>query len=186
MNENKPRVLSSSERKIRVVEQLGMPPGTAANRLRKLVLFNQLQKHRENICVRCDGTIETSDDLSIEHIKPWENRDSDLFWDLDNIAFSHRKCNVVHVNHGGGSRKVIAPEGQSWCFYCRTFKLVEQFTVHSMRWNGVSEECRDCKSKRNALRDRRKVSRFSDIGSPGACQASGEGSISLKPLQFLH
>jgi hypothetical protein len=147
----------SNDRKERVVQQLGMPPGTAANRLRKLVLFNQLKKHGENICVRCDDVIETPDELSIEHVRPWENRDPNLFWDLENIAFSHRACNVVHVSHGASYRKVVAPEGQAWCFYCESFKSIKEFNQHSVRWNGLSEECKSCKSKRNALRDRRAV-----------------------------
>lgn len=72
---------------------LGMPSGTACNRLRKLVLFRQLQKHKENICVRCNKEIEKVEDLSIEHIKPWEGISAELFWNLDNVAFSHLSCN---------------------------------------------------------------------------------------------
>lgn len=37
----------------------------------------------------------SADDWSIEHIEPWIGVDPDLFWDLDNITFSHKKCNVV-------------------------------------------------------------------------------------------
>lgn len=48
-------------------EQLGMPFGTATNRLRKLVLFDILQRHSENICFHCGGKILTADNLSMEH-----------------------------------------------------------------------------------------------------------------------
>lgn len=77
-------------------EQLGMPYGTACNRLRKMVLFNLLIKHGENMCYRCGRSIEDVKDLSIEHKKHWLDRDVALFWDLDNIAFSHLSCNSKH------------------------------------------------------------------------------------------
>ena len=49
---------------------LGMPHGTAANRLRKMVMFHLLQKHGENICFQCGEKIATADELSIEHKQP--------------------------------------------------------------------------------------------------------------------
>lgn len=76
--------------------QLGMPIGTAANRLRKMVLFDVLQRHGENMCVRCGAGIESVDDLSIEHLKSWLYGDTALFWSMDNIAFSHLSCNAGH------------------------------------------------------------------------------------------
>lgn len=78
---------------IRRAEQLGMPYGTATGRLRKMILFDLLKRHNENICFKCGESIQKIEDLSIEHKQPWENRDTALFWDLDNIAFSHIHCN---------------------------------------------------------------------------------------------
>lgn len=81
---------------------LGMPHGTAVNRLRKNILFHLLKKHGENICFKCGKEIETADTLSIEHKEPWQsNLSSQLFWDLENIAFSHMFCNRPHRNTGG-------------------------------------------------------------------------------------
>jgi hypothetical protein len=81
--------------------QLGMPRGTAANRLRKMVLFDVLKRHNENICVRCKKSIEAVEELSIEHVKPWEGADTALFWDLQNIAFSHLSCNCSSTRRVG-------------------------------------------------------------------------------------
>jgi len=75
-------------------EQLGMPFGTANARLRKQILFHLLQKLGEDVCFQCGEKIESVDDLSIEHKKAWLDESVDLFWDLDNIAFSHLKCNI--------------------------------------------------------------------------------------------
>uniref|UniRef100_A0A6M3L0M9 Putative HNH homing endonuclease n=1 Tax=viral metagenome TaxID=1070528 RepID=A0A6M3L0M9_9ZZZZ len=76
-------------------KQLGMPFGTASGKLRKMVLFELLQKHDENYCYRCGEIIENCDDLSIEHKKAWLHNDVRLFWDLTNIAFSHLNCNIL-------------------------------------------------------------------------------------------
>lgn len=74
-------------------KQLGMPTGTATNRLRKMILFHLLKKHNENFCFQCTKEIKTIEELSIEHKKPWLHEDVDLFWDMNNIAFSHLSCN---------------------------------------------------------------------------------------------
>lgn len=81
-----------------IAQQLGMSLGTASGRLRKMLLFRQLKKHNENVCSRCKKVIEVIEDLSVEHIKPWENRSADLYWDLDNVAFSHNRCNVAFAH----------------------------------------------------------------------------------------
>lgn len=82
--------MNSNERK---TETLGMPHGTATNRLRKNILFHLLKKHGENYCFKCSELIEEVEDLSIEHKKPWQGVSAELFWDLENIAFSHLHCN---------------------------------------------------------------------------------------------
>lgn len=126
----------------KAVETLGMPHGTAANRLRKMLLFRQLKKHNENVCVRCSEEIETVDELSVEHIKPWEGISAELFWDLDNVAFSHMKCNRPHVRRGGIGKK--GPEGTAWCTSCSQFLPIKNFYVSPNRWSGYSNQCKRC------------------------------------------
>lgn len=75
---------------------LGMSHGTACSKLRKMILFEVLKRHNENVCVRCQKPIFSADELSIEHLKPWEGISAELFWSLDNIAFSHMACNRPH------------------------------------------------------------------------------------------
>ena len=74
--------------------QLGMPFGTANGKLRKMILFALIKKYGEDNCYRCKTKIEELQDFSIEHKKAWLNIDVNLFWDLNNITFSHLKCNV--------------------------------------------------------------------------------------------
>lgn len=77
-------------------EQLGMPFGTASARLRKLILFNLLQRLGEDICFHCNNKIDKVEELSIEHKEAWLNVSPDLFWDLNNISFSHLSCNSAN------------------------------------------------------------------------------------------
>ena len=72
-------------------KQLGMPHGTAQARLRKKILFSLVKISDLDTCFQCEQPIANIDNLSIEHIIPWLNSDDPvgLFFDLNNIAFSH-------------------------------------------------------------------------------------------------
>lgn len=76
---------------------LEMNYGTATHQLKKLILFDLLKQTNKNICFQCNKEIENINDLSIEHKKPWLNSETpkELFWDLNNIGFSHLKCNIL-------------------------------------------------------------------------------------------
>ena len=124
---------------------LGMPHGTASYRLRKMIFFELLRKYNENVCFRCAGKIETAEDLSVEHKQPWEGVSVELFWSLDNIAFSHRHCNLPHHYRGGGARRrKIGPEGTAWCRRCKEFRPVAEFSRNRTRWNGLQSWCNKC------------------------------------------
>lgn len=128
---------------------LGLSFGAAAGRLRKLVLFHQLQKHAENVCFRCNEIIETAGELSIEHKQPWEGVSVELYWSLDNIAFSHLRCNVPHRYAGGQARmRKVGPEGTAWCRRCKAFNPVAEFSRNRSRWNGLQVWCNRCISQR--------------------------------------
>lgn len=92
---------------VRKSEQLGMPFGTAAQRLRKQVMFMLVREAKRDVCYRCDLPIESDKDLTIEHKDPWLDVDPDLFWDLSNIAFSHSWCNRPHRNQGNRKPRKI-------------------------------------------------------------------------------
>lgn len=134
--------------------QLGMPFGTACNKLRKLVLFGILKKHGENICVRCNEFIESVDELSLEHIKPWENISVSLFWNLENIAFSHLHCNKPHVYHGGKFQRKDSPPGTAWCTVCKKFESVNRFHKNKTNWNGLQDHCKEfCPDRINSVEE---------------------------------
>ena len=96
------------------LEQLGMPIGTASGRLKKNIIFNLLKRLGENFCFQCSAEIESVDELSIEHKIPYlDSQDPrDLFFNLDNIAFSHLKCNC-------GAARQTKPQTHSTAGYKR-------------------------------------------------------------------
>jgi hypothetical protein len=77
-------------------EQLGMNPSTASGRLVKDILWSFIVKNCQDNCCKC-GNQMTRETFSIEHVKPWLDSDNpvDLYFDLDNISFSHLTCNIA-------------------------------------------------------------------------------------------
>jgi hypothetical protein len=75
--------------------QLGMSLGTAANRLRKQVMFSLVVQIGLDECYRCKQKITSSTELTIEHKESWLDSEDPvkLYYDLNNIAFSHLSCN---------------------------------------------------------------------------------------------
>lgn len=73
-----------------------MPLGTASHRLRKAIMFSLIQRCGLDRCHRCGSIIETEDEMSIEHVVSWQLSDDPIkmFFDLENISFSHYLCNV--------------------------------------------------------------------------------------------
>jgi hypothetical protein len=100
-------------------EQLGMAYGTAANRLRKSILFKLIVAGGYDTCHRCGEKIETERELSIEHKVPWLDSEDPkgLFFDLNNIAFSHLSCNCRAST--GGTPKGCQSEHGSLARYDR-------------------------------------------------------------------
>lgn len=79
-----------------IKEQLGMSRGMASGRLRKSIMFDLVQRLSLDICFKCKKKISLEKELSIEHKEPWLHniKAVKLFFDLENIAFSHLKCNI--------------------------------------------------------------------------------------------
>ena len=127
---------------------LGMSHGTAQNRLRKMILFKLVREAGLSLCFRCKEQIETIENFSIEHKTPWLGVDVELFWDLDNIAFSHLSCNC-------GARRIpsdkVGPDGTKWCNFCETFKNVGEFRKRTSSKGAEipAQYCRSCAKKKH-------------------------------------
>lgn len=88
----------------RKAEKLGMPYGTARHKLVKSLLWDFVCKAQQNKCFQCGTEILTIHDLSIEHKTFWETSDNpiELYFDIDNIAYSHLTCNMKAGSFKGG------------------------------------------------------------------------------------
>lgn len=75
--------------------QLGIDPGTAAARLIRDLLWGFVQKTGVT-CHRC-GYHLTRETFSIDHKTPWLDSENPrgLFFDTENISYSHLACNVA-------------------------------------------------------------------------------------------
>jgi len=75
--------------------QLGMSSGKASNILLKDILWDFIVKTNQNYCCKCNLQMHRLT-FSIEHIQPWLDSENptDLFFNLNNISFSHLICNI--------------------------------------------------------------------------------------------
>ena len=80
--------------------QLGMNPSTASNRLVKDTLF-RLAVQAGYKFYRCKQEL-TRESFSIEHKEAWLDSDEpvNLYFDQNNIAFSHLSCNIKAASNG--------------------------------------------------------------------------------------
>ena len=124
--------MSNSQKKAMV---LGMAFGTANGQLRKRILFSLVRTYGLSDCFRCGDPITCPSDFSIEHKMPWLTADSPMeaFFDLDNIAFSHLRCNVGAANR----EKTRCPKGH------------EYTGDNTARDNRGSRNCKECKRARD-------------------------------------
>ena len=83
----------------RAKEQLGIHLSTAQGKLVKDILWKLIQETNNNKCFVC-GEEMTREDFSIEHKTAWLDKENakELFWDLNNISFSHLTCNISRKN----------------------------------------------------------------------------------------
>lgn len=123
--------------------QLEMPIGTASSRLKKSIMFSLIKSIGLDSCFQCGDKILSEDQMSIEHKIPWLDSEDPrgLFFDLDNIAYSHLSCNI------GSARKIKSLHG----------------TKNKYRQGCRCEKCRDFIRKDTAeYRKNRKIKTGSD------------------------
>ena len=128
--------------------QLGMNQGTASRHLRNAMLLMLAQKCGMDHCFRCGLKIESVKELSLDHKQDWLNVDVALYWDLNNIAFSHLKCNTVHQRT---NRALHAPVGKAWCSIHREYLPVERFYRNRRNASGYGTCCSECFEKQRTL-----------------------------------
>lgn len=136
---------------IRKTEALGMPQGTARNILVRNVLFSLACQVGSGVCFACSEPIESAEDMSLEHKKPWlhSTDPKTTYFDLKNIALSHKSCNRPHGNTQLRMRKT-GEIGTAWCSNCKQFLDTDYFTKNKGKWHGLETYCITCRSKRRS------------------------------------
>lgn len=144
-------------------DQLGISHGTACYRLKKKILFHLVQQANLDVCYRCQEKIFDINAFSIEHKVPWlDSHDPyEVFFDIDNIAFSHLSCNVaerrsdtaecIKGNKASGykrSKRAQSPPGQHWCSYGQHYTVLSNFTKNKAKFRDLESECKTCRSNR--------------------------------------
>lgn len=125
---------------------LGVPYGTACNKLRKNLLFYLVCELGKDICFRCGNKINRPEDLSIDHIRDWLGNSRELFWDLNNITFSHLSCNSLSRRRFGPEPKK-GPLGTEYCYKCKQFKTIDNFGPMGVKGRNrkVRDYCKSCR-----------------------------------------
>ena len=88
--------LKPYQRRTKKIEALlGDKLSTAKSRLNKLLMFELAKKCNMETCYRCGTEIETCEDFTIDHKESWllSDEPAKMFYSMDNIAFSHARCN---------------------------------------------------------------------------------------------
>ena len=148
--------------------KLGMPLGTARNRLVKSLLLHFASKLEMDSCFRCSHKIESTAEFTIEHKRDWLYGDVGDYFDIENIAFSHRGCNSAAANHGpnspGKKQRILCAEGNLWCCRCKEEVPEDRFGRDRGRWDGMSRICKSCKAQKNKeQRCRPRADRFAFV-----------------------
>jgi hypothetical protein len=140
--------------------QLGMSISTAVYQLQRRILFSFAGKLGLTLCFQCGREIETLAEFSIEHKEPWMDVSPDLYWDLNNIAFSHNCCNsskarVTEARRRAGARNLTkihksltAPVGMVRCAGHRDYLLSGEFNSNKRNVTGYASYCNNCRSER--------------------------------------
>jgi hypothetical protein len=86
---------------------LGMPHGTACNKLRKTLLFMYVTAAGHGYCFRCSKRIERVEHLSIEHKAPWLSSVNPrvAFFDLDKHVSVLRIADGTDPFRGSSSKR---------------------------------------------------------------------------------
>lgn len=131
-----------------MTEQLGMPLSRARARLIRIILFDFAKQLSLDICFQCGQKIEKLEEFTIEHKIPWLHKDSNLFWDITNIAFSHYICNSAKTRPAS-SRCGI---GYHWCNHCKQCLPITIFGRRKQKgYAALRNFCNPCRSIRRKL-----------------------------------
>lgn len=131
----------------RACQLLGQSTGGASYLLCRQLLFRMAQELGQDNCFQCGEVIEDYKSFSIEHKQPWQSDEDPraAFFDMTNIAFSHRKCNEYAGAASQNARKTHCPQGHAYD------------EANTLVYNG-GRYCRACAAERMRVKRRELIS----------------------------
>ncbi len=125
---------------------LGINIHKANHRLTRRFIFHLAGRLRMLDCYRCHKPIATYEEMSIDHKEDWLKVDPALFWDVENLALSHKRCNKPRSRRGiPSTKRVGSPDPlEAWCTRHQKFLPVTTFGRNVDRWNGLQNVCKSC------------------------------------------
>ena len=98
-----------SDRPKKETEVLGETAAKATRKLWKIFILDLARQAGRDKCFRCNLPIMDPEHLSLDHKQSWRYHSKELFWDLDNLALSHKRCNTPHT-----PRSTHCQKGHEW------------------------------------------------------------------------
>ena len=128
---------AEQKRREEIRKQLGVGQGCANNRLMRKILFNLIKQAGLNVCFQCEEKINLESEFSIEHKTPWFNSTDarSLYFDLNNIAFSHLKCNIGAARKG---TRLTAKSGFKGVVYHSKRRSPKKWRAQTNEGNGAT------------------------------------------------
>src|SRR5208282_4490503 len=108
------------------------------------------QQVGKDLCFRCGLKIRSAEDLVFDHKVPWMDNSAELFWDIENVGFSHPHRNLRAIRRIGTTKhslRKVGPVGTAWCCGHQGFLPAANFCKNKSHWNGLSFYCKECDSK---------------------------------------
>lgn len=104
----------------KIKKDLGLTYSASIRKLTRAIMFSLIQKTGLDTCYRCSGEL-LLEDFSIEHKKVWRNQPDakNLFFDLNNISFSHQACNTRAAKKGGWNKGRVTHGTSGYRSGCR-------------------------------------------------------------------
>lgn len=138
----------ATDRNNRLKDILGETISNATYKLRKILLFEFAKRLDLHHCFRCGEPIDNIDEFTVDHVLSWRlHKSRELFYDIDNIKFSHFKCNCANYTKSKtrpNARKNKIKNEEKFCDLCMRFIPLAQFHKKSNAVDGYQTYCKRC------------------------------------------
>lgn len=95
-----------------------------------------------------DGN-KMNNDISNLELKPMPLHTREHFKGIPLVERFTKEQYEKWENSKRGGRPKVGPDGTAWCNKCKEFKPIEDFGKNKNNFNGLQNQCKDCRRLRN-------------------------------------